>query len=390
LLHTTDGGTKWTAIAFTSLDLYGLAFVDADHGWVAGYGGTLLRISSSRTGQAHSEGVTSESAQPATSGRVLHLYAAGARFGYTGVNVRTHPRLDAPVITYIPNGEQVVVVGPAFRGGNGDDWYKVKLATAMGYARAKVLGQDKPEPMPALYVDTSEQGFAAVNLRAQPSTEAAIKLVIPNGMHIPAMVGTVTNPEGKTWYRIVFAEQSGYVLGSLLSHIGPPPTDKLVAQLGLDASHVAPLMVDDTDFTGGFSRHDGLYKGHTARWVYSQKTRFARMHAIFDVQATPLGNNAGNVGLGLVGMDSEDSAKTPIRIAINGHTVYQGLDPLPNDFSPYNPEQGNWGEATLTFPASYLKPGANDLEITDLASEGRVGHVPFFLLDYAVVVVYQA
>jgi uncharacterized protein YgiM (DUF1202 family) len=326
--------------------------------------------------------------QPAQHSTLLYVAAAG--YGYTGVNVRARPRLGALVVTSVPNGEQITILGPPFQNGNGETWYRVSVGNTTGYVRTKLLSRTEPMPMPALYVDTADQGFAGLNLRTRPNKQSAIKLVIPNGVHIPALLGTTTDSQGHTWYRVRFLEQTGYVYGSLLSHVGPAPTDKLAAQLGQGTDRLVPIVVDDTDFSGGFSNDDGLYKWHTAKWLYSQKTRYARMHATFYVDGTPVGNDAGDAGLGLVGLDSEDSAKTPIRIEVNGHTVYQGPDPLPNDFFPYNPEQGNWGDATLTFLVSYLKRGANDPAITDLAAEGSVRHPPYFLLDYAVVVAYRA
>jgi hypothetical protein len=102
------------------------------------------------------------------------------------------------------------------------------------------------------------------------------------------------------------------------------------------------------------------------------------MTAIFNSGAP----TSGTATLTIEGMDAEDSAKTPMRVTVNGVTLFQGTDPLPNDDMPL--ATGNWGAMTLQFDAAILHAGTNSVSITNLAP-GHVGLPPFIALDYAVV-----
>jgi hypothetical protein len=82
------------------------------------------------------------------------------------------------------------------------------------------------------------------------------------------------------------------------------------------------------------------------------------------------------------GMDSEDAAKTTMRIAINGAVLFEGASPFPNDDIPL--QSGRWSTHRLTFNSSLLRAGANTLTVTNLAP-GPVGLPPFVAVDYAVV-----
>lgn len=109
------------------------------------------------------------------------------------------------------------------------------------------------------------------------------------------------------------------------------------------------------------------------------------MGANFVIPDEPVGDGFGDAVLRMVGYDSEGKYKTQVRIDINGSTVYEGDNPLPNDFFPYNPDEGNWGHADITFPAYYLQRGTNEITITNLEPEGDFGQPPFVMLDHATI-----
>ncbi len=132
-----------------------------------------------------------------------------------------------------------------------------------------------------------------------------------------------------------------------------------------------------TAFVRGYPyQPPSIYEGRTAAWVYAQGTGFARMTAVFDITGTP----GGVAALTLSGMDSEDRAKTPLRILINDQPVFDGPNPLPNDFSP---NAGSWGTFTWTFEATRLHPGRNTVTIENRAGSGQVGQPPFIMIDSA-------
>jgi serine/threonine protein kinase len=137
------------------------------------------------------------------------------------------------------------------------------------------------------------------------------------------------------------------------------------------------IRLEDTDWQGGYRRLGGrLYGGRTATWIYGSGTEYNTMRAVFD-----LGNRTGTTAsLSIEGMDSEDRPKTPIRVSVNGVEIYNGPNPLPNDDLPL--ETGTWTTYTFAFDAALLRPGQNQISISNLA-EGVVGLPPFFMLDYA-------
>jgi hypothetical protein len=75
----------------------------------------------------------------------------------------------------------------------------------------------------------------------------------------------------------------------------------------------------------------------------------------------------GTARLRLVGMDDERPEKNPMRLTLNGQVLYEGPDPLPNDFCCGPTGEGNWGAVIFEFPASLLRD-TNELSITNLST----------------------
>jgi len=141
----------------------------------------------------------------------------------------------------------------------------------------------------------------------------------------------------------------------------------------------ASILLEDTSFTGGYrNRGASIYGGRTATWVYGQNSGYSRMVASF-----ALGQSVtGQARLTIEGMDSEDTAKTPMRVAINDVTIFEGRNPLPNDDLPL--QSGRWSSMDIAFSAELLHPGSNSVTITNLGA-GGVGLPPFVAVDYAVI-----
>lgn len=166
-----------------------------------------------------------------------------------------------------------------------------------------------------------------------------------------------------------------------------PPTEVPPTQAPAPPSPVVgganTVTLQDRSFVGGYTRTDGTYHGVTAKWVYGRGTIYSSMTAKFTVANAPTG--AGS--LTVRGLDSEDDPKTAISILVNGTQIYTGGNPLPNDFSYPNNQNGpgNWGVYTFTIPAGILQPGANTVTITNLNPSNKINSPPFFMLDYATV-----
>jgi serine/threonine-protein kinase len=167
----------------------------------------------------------------------------------------------------------------------------------------------------------------------------------------------------------------------------PPPASPPGAQ-GTKGNPVFPtptvpvaasraVTLEDVAFVGAYRyQPPSNYEGRTAAWIYAPGTGFERMAAVFDIAGQP----GGTAGLTLSGMDSEDKASTPMRILINDQPIFDGPNPLPNDFSP---NAGSWGLFTWTFDAALLHPGRNTLTIENHAPSGKIGAPPFIMVDFA-------
>lgn len=174
----------------------------------------------------------------------------------------------------------------------------------------------------------------------------------------------------------------------------PPPTDTppppviptdtaepVVEPTPVQGGAGGSVALEDADFIGGYFRQDGLYHGRTATWVYGLGTQYSTMTALFNINSAP----EGQATLTVIGVDSEDTAKTPISIVMNGVEIYVGGNPLPNDFSTGVFGAGNWGAAQWVIPAGLLQPGTNTLTITNLSNTSHINAPPFFMLDSATI-----
>ncbi len=72
-----------------------------------------------------------------------------------------------------------------------------------------------------LYVDTADQGFTGVNLRATPGMDADKKMLIPNGESVQTVETTVADDEGYDWYRVKYGSETGYARADMLSEYAP-------------------------------------------------------------------------------------------------------------------------------------------------------------------------
>jgi hypothetical protein len=125
-----------------------------------------------------------------------------------------------------------------------------------------------------------------------------------------------------------------------------------------------------------------MYHGRSASWVYGQGTAFNTMTATFVLEPRP--SPDGRARLELVGLDGENPVKNDIRIVLNGTTLYQGPNPLPDDVCCGSSGPGNWGSAVFEFPANLLGP-QNSLSITNLSPNDCTSCSKFVMIDYAVI-----
>lgn len=143
------------------------------------------------------------------------------------------------------------------------------------------------------------------------------------------------------------------------------------------------VRIPDRLFLGDYwGSGSGTYHGRTATWIYGQGTPYSAMTAQFELEQTRAA--IGQASLTIVGLEGAEPKKQSISIVLNGETIYEGLDPLPNDFSAGPSGPGNWGSATFKFPADILKRN-NVLTITNLTNSDCTLCSDFVLIDYALI-----
>ncbi|CAN5755504.1 hypothetical protein BH23CHL7_BH23CHL7_09780 [soil metagenome] len=138
------------------------------------------------------------------------------------------------------------------------------------------------------------------------------------------------------------------------------------------------MQIDDGQFEGAFAgRRSGTYLGRTASWVYGQGTRSHTMTASFRLRLD--GEVGRRASFTIVGMDGENRAKNTIAVVLNGVTIYEGPNPLPNDACCDPP--GNWGSAVIQFRGDLLKR-RNTLSISNLEPDGCTRCPVYVMVDY--------
>jgi hypothetical protein len=140
------------------------------------------------------------------------------------------------------------------------------------------------------------------------------------------------------------------------------------------------IAIDGPDFAGGYTKPTG-YHGRSAEWVYGQGTQYSTMQAGFTINDKPKGS--GN--LTIVGLDSEDDPKTLMRIVVNGQTIYEGENPLPNDNKDGPNAPGNWGTVSFRLDAKVLQQGENTIAITNLDPSDQINYPIFIMVDYVTI-----
>jgi serine/threonine-protein kinase len=157
----------------------------------------------------------------------------------------------------------------------------------------------------------------------------------------------------------------------------PPPVPPDASTPTPEPAGGGGIELDDTAFVGGYTNDNGLYHGRTAHWVYGQGTAYSAMSASFTIEKVP----KGQASLVIVGLDSEDDPKTPVRITLNNRVLYQGPDPLPNDNASGSEGEGNWGDATFKIQTKTLQDGINTLTITNLDPSDKINFPIFIMID---------
>jgi tRNA A-37 threonylcarbamoyl transferase component Bud32 len=245
--------------------------------------------------------------------------------------------------------------------GDGDDDDPVLGAggepTATG-ALAEPTATDTPEPTPTTEPTPTLEPTATVTVAPEPT---ATPSPTPEPTQTPEPTVTPTpeptqTPEPTT-----------------------PPEPDIAFNQPLPLSEIPFALQDgdgDTmeagDFEGGYRRDDGELYGLPAVHLYGQGSDAATASADFSGD-----DDAGEyVVIVITGMDDELPEKVPIRIALNGNTVWEGPSPFGNEA---------WTDvAWIVEDLSWLSDD-NTISVTNVAGNGSFGTPPWVLLTSASV-----
>jgi hypothetical protein len=148
----------------------------------------------------------------------------------------------------------------------------------------------------------------------------------------------------------------------------PPPASTVVVR------------VPNSRFVGDYP-DDGRYHGRTASWVYGQLTPYNTMTATFDL-TEPASSQRATIEV--VGLDGENPAKNDVRFVLNGVTLYEGPNPLPNDTCCGDSGAGNWGSVSFRVPSSLLARN-NEFSVSNLEPNDCTQCPKFVMVDYVEI-----
>ncbi len=135
------------------------------------------------------------------------------------------------------------------------------------------------------------------------------------------------------------------------------------------------------EFTGGkgpqFYSYKQKKKGIDVKkrlctWIYGKNTINSSLKTKFDIMPFP---PSGDYKLIISGLDDDSTNKCPIRIYLNGCTIFNGENPFSNK---------NWDIKEFNIPAEKLQRN-NTLTIYNTAESDSTSSPPFFMLNYAIL-----
>ncbi len=199
-------------------------------------------------------------------------------------------------------------------------------------------------------------------LRSGPGTNFEIIGGLPNGTTLVLesvnddWLGVATSDGRRGWIASQLLEVTSGDVSTLPVRTVPSPIATAIPSaaptVALPTSAAVPvagtLRLEDTDFSGGWrNRGASIYGGRTATWVYGQGSGYDTMRASFQASTSP----GATAVLRITGMDSEDRAKTPMRVTINGTCCSKEITPCRTTI--FRSTSGRWDELVLRFDAVY-------------------------------------
>ncbi|MDI3339580.1 MAG: NlpC/P60 family protein [Sphaerobacter sp.] len=127
---------------------------------------------------------------------------------------------DAPVLSALPEGAEVNVIGGPNSAPDGSLWYNVDVAGTPGWIVSDYLALPPLEVGDVVRV-TGTEGHG-LRLREGPSTAAATLTVMPDGAELTVVGGDQTDEQGGLWANVSYGGLTGFASRAYLAVGGSP------------------------------------------------------------------------------------------------------------------------------------------------------------------------
>lgn len=155
--------------------------------------------------------------------------------------------------------------------------------------------------------------------------------------------------------------------------VGTPVSPAVIAPFVANAARVT---LSGTDLNGAWdpTKQSG-FQGNIpqgAVLLFGGQSDFSTGTATFDIKQQP----GRFIAIEIRGMDDDLQAKTPLKITLNGVTVWQGSSPFPN---------GALGDQAWLITERLLKTSGNTLTIGNISQQGNEAQRPWELIQQVIV-----
>jgi hypothetical protein len=162
----------------------------------------------------------------------------------------------------------------------------------------------------------------------------------------------------------------------------PTPTEP-------DPEHPVAVLLDDfapqgkpvaelrrADFSGYYERNGACYTKQSML-LYGQGSGVDLASAAFAADT-----DGGSITITITGLDDEIDPREPVRVTLNGRTIWEGVLPFANAPQPGDCHgKADWRTVALRLDDAALLQSENELQVQNIAGNGAVGGPPWVLLD---------
>jgi len=195
-------------------------------------------------------------------------------------NVRDQPNATAKILTTVPHGRQVTMIGTA----NGGAWAHVMVDGLDGYMDLVQL--DKAPNTPT-YSSTDQTALRYMivdsdngNIRAQPTTDSALLVTLPRGSRVALLGSTASG-----WSHIQGNGVDGYIDSTKLAEAGPATyTAPTTVPYGTVIYQPAPTYQVQPSYQTAYPTYQQTYP--TAQPTYQYSNQYSTAPT-YSYQTTP-------------------------------------------------------------------------------------------------------